>query len=191
MEFCYLMNVRLGGDMNPVRFADCFPQDKRAPEAIALAAAQKYEHYRSESKILYQRLARDYTDTSEGKEAKGKLADWWISYDMDLPLDAGWHGHSILKGQRYRFEIVGERTYDYGGQGILRIDYNDVGLFVGTREELNLVTPHPYMYSGPEIDYDLSRTGSGVARASGFIWFRVLTAGELSGFFTIKLEYKE
>lgn len=188
-DFCYKLKVEYGSDQ--VAFVNNFPADKRASEVLDGLASSKYYDNRMWSKSLYQRLVRDYPTTSEGKAAKKKLADWWSCYDMNLPLDSGWHGYSISAGQRYRYEIVGSKTYDYGGQGVLRIDSDDAGMFIGSKAELTTAVENSYGYTGPYPDYDLMRSGSGTAPKSGFIWFRISTAGEMTGSFTVKIEYKD
>ncbi|MFA4996331.1 MAG: hypothetical protein WC536_04295 [Patescibacteria group bacterium] len=187
-DFCYDLNVRTC--VNQVKFADNFPQDKRAPGAILSAASTNFDSDRNESRALYSRLAEQYPRTDEGKKAKKELSDWWGCVTMNVPFDENWHGHSICKGQRFRYEVIGEKVYDYGAYGIDKVDYSDMAVFVGTGEELKLYLEHDYGYSGPRMKLLEERSGTGIARTTGSIWFKVCTP-EKNDSLKVKIEYKE
>lgn len=185
-DFCYDLNVRTC--VNQVKFADNFPQDKRAPGAILSAASTNFDSDRNESRALYSRLAEQYPRTDEGKKAKKMLSDWWGCVTLNVPFDERWHGFSIVKGQRFRYVVPGERVFDYGRE-IDRIDHEDMSMFVGAGEELKLALENNYGYVGPRTE-SVERSGTGIARATGSIWFKVCTP-EKNGSLDVKIEYKE
>ena len=196
-NLCYRYYVEMApGNLNASTFAAKFPRDPRAPKSILLEAEYlKQESADYPSKELYKRLAKDYPNSSEGKEAKKILSDWWFKRVERLQADNRWHGYAIKKGQPYRYNISGQVVLQDGFGAIHRYDGGDTAMFIGTREDLKEFKSHcsfgmGFTGTGPRA-VTAENSNSGVAPRGGMIWFKIQTEGEFNGGLDVTLELKD
>lgn len=199
-DLCYKYNVELTrSPYSAVTFADTFPKDSRAPKAIAIEAAAYKEgggHDSAKAKSLYQRIVKEYPDSSEAKKARDLLSDWWTKYIINLPVDSKWYSHIIKKGQRYKYCVRGEITKETG-LGLLKVGSDDVMVFVGTEPELKESQRNSYYvgsyfsyYNGPKAE-KAGSFGSGVAPKDCSVWFTINCAFSMANSLDVDIEVKE
>lgn len=192
-DFCYKLYVDMAvDDENCVKFADCFPNDRRAP--VALWRQYHYCYGRGdnrEARSLCRRIYQNYPKTFEGGAARSCLDDWWNRSVQPLKGDTDWHGFLVRKGQGYRYQIKnGFDVTFYGGAARETIDGDRVKMFIGTREDLHRAawTNYGGMLEGGKWAGTLGR---GVAPKNGCIWFKIDTEIELTRDLELVLDMQE
>lgn len=197
-DLCYKYRVEMTPETSTAStFADAFPEDPRAPKAIEVAADSYKESGSSDTaKMLYQRIAKEYPTSREGKRATALLSDWWIKHTISLPVNSRWYSRSVMKGQKYRYAVRGEVTKETG-LGILKVNSNDVMVFVGSEAELtesqrNSYSADSYLsyYKGPKAQ-KAGPFGSGVAPKDCSVWFYINCAIGINGSLSVEFEVKE
>ncbi len=199
-DLCYKFRVELSpGPYMAVTFADAFPKDPRAPKAIEVEAAAYKRDGGLDSikaKRLYQRIVREYPKSAEARKARSLLSDWWTKYTISLPVDGKWHSRPVREGQKYRYSIQGEITKETG-LGLLRLNGNNVLVFIGSQSELresqkNTYYPGSYFsdYTGPRAK-TAGFSGSGVGPKDCEVWFYMYSTFQMTNTLDVEFEVKE